>query len=90
MQQNTIYKTIRQYSKKPLLKEDMYKLQDIAKDYGYVKNYVYQRYGGVGSLGKLYPGYTIQNEMTQSGIRTQLGLPSVYFYCAVFEALGDT
>ncbi|NBI92508.1 hypothetical protein D3Z45_18520 [Lachnospiraceae bacterium] len=89
MQQNTIYKTIRQYSKGPLSKEDMYKLQEIAKDYGYVKNYVYQRYGGVGSLGKLFPGYTVQNEMTQSGLRTQLGLPSVYFYCAVFEALGD-
>lgn len=67
----------------------MKKLQEIAKDYGAVKNYVYQRYGGIKSLPKIYPGYTVQNEMTASGLRTRLGLPSVYFYLAIFEALGD-
>jgi len=67
----------------------MRKLQEIAEDYCKVKNYVYQRYGGVRGLTKLYPGYTVQNEMTGSGLRAQLGLPSVYFYLAVFEALGD-
>ncbi len=41
------------------------------------------------SLSKLYPGYTVQNEMTASGLRGELGLPSVYFYLAVFDALGD-
>jgi len=67
----------------------MRKLLEIAEDYGKVKNYVYQRYGGIKSLSKLYPGYTVQNEMTQSGLRAELGLPSVYFYLAMFDALGD-
>ena len=31
----------------------------------------------------------MQNEMTKSGLREQLGMPSVYFYLAVFEALGE-
>lgn len=67
----------------------MRKLQEIAKDYRAVKNYVYQRYGGMRSLPKIYPGYTVQNEMTASGLGASLGLPSVYFYLAVFDALGD-
>lgn len=41
------------------------------------------------SLSKLYPGYTVQNEMTASGLRGELGLPSVNFYLSVFDALGD-
>ena len=69
--------------------EDMQKFQEIASDYSKVKNYVYARYSGIGSLGKLYPGYTVQNEMTSCGLRGQLGMPSVYFYLAVFDALGD-
>lgn len=67
----------------------MRKLREIAEDYGKVKNYVYDRYGSVGGFSKLYPGYTIQNEMTASGLREQLEMPSVYFYLAVFDALGD-
>jgi transposase len=67
----------------------MKKLVEIAKDYSSVKNYVYQRYGGIGGLSKIYPGYTVQNEMTASGLRARLGLPSVYFYLAIFDALGD-
>ncbi|MDE7360129.1 MAG: hypothetical protein K2N39_12030, partial [Lachnospiraceae bacterium] len=67
----------------------MRKLQEIAGDYRTVKNYVYQRYGGIKSLSIIYPGYTVQNEMTASGLRASLGLPSVYFYLAVFDALGD-
>lgn len=89
MQNDTIYKTIHQYSSLPILPEDMKKLQAVAVDYSKVKNYVYQRYGGIGGLSKIYPGYTVQNEMTASGLRAQLGLPSVYFYLAIFEALGD-
>ena len=88
MSADTICKIIRQYNSAPLSMEDMQKLQEIAEDYAAVKNYVYQRYGGIRSLSKLYPGYTVQNEMTRSGLREQLGLPSVYFYLAVFEALG--
>lgn len=67
----------------------MKKLVEIAKDYSDVKNYVYQRYGGIKSLPIIYPGYTVQNEMTNSGLRAKLGLPSVYFYLAIFDALGD-
>lgn len=89
MPADTICKIVHQYSKGPVSGEDMAKLQEIARGYGAVKNYVYQRYGGVGSLPKLYPGYTVQNEMTKSGLRESLGLPSVYFYMAVFDALGE-
>lgn len=89
MPSDAIFKTIYQYNKAPISDEDMKKLAELAADYGKVKNYVYQRYGGIRSLKKLYPGYTVQNEMTESGLRAQLGLPSVYFYLAVFDALGD-
>lgn len=89
MPPNKICKTVHQYNKKPVSEADMQKLQEIAEDYRKVKNYVYTRYGGAGSLGKIYPGYTVQNEMTESGYREVLGMPSVYFYLAVFDALGD-
>lgn len=84
-----ICKTVHQYSREAVSPENMEKLQEIAADYASVKNYVHQRYGGVKSLAKLYPGYTIQNEMTRSGLRESLGMPSVYFYLAVFDALRD-
>lgn len=86
---DTICKTVHQYNKETVPPESMRKLQEIAKDYARVKNYVYVRFGGIGSISKLYPGYTVQNEMTESGLRTSLGLPSVYFYLAIFDALAD-
>ncbi len=89
MPPDKVCKTIHQYSKHPLCTEDMKKLQEIAADYGKVKRYVYQKYNGIGGLAKLYPGYTVQNEMTECGLRRELGLPSVYFYLAVFDALAD-
>lgn len=89
MPSSTVCKTVHQYNSAPVPEADMKKLVEIAKDYSTVKNYVYQRYGGIKSLPKLYPGYTVQNEMTASGLRASLGLPSVYFYLAVFDALGD-
>lgn len=89
MPTDTICKIVRQYNQKPVAKEDMEKLQKIAEDYGKVKDYVYQRYSGINSLSKLYPGYTVQNEMTRSGLRERMGMPSVYFYLAVFDALGE-
>lgn len=89
MSSETVCKIVRQYNRFPISEEDMRKLREIAEDYGRVKNYVYARYGGIGSLSKLYPGYTVQNEMTKSGLRAELGLPSVYFYLAIFDALGD-
>lgn len=88
-QKRTAHRIIRQYNSEPLSDVDMKKLQEIAEDYCRVKNYVYARYGGIGSLSKLYPGYTVQNEMTGCGLRAELSMPSVYFYRAVFDALGD-
>lgn len=85
----SIYKTIYQYNKAPVPDRDMARLQEIAEDCRRVRNYVYERYGGIGGLSKIYPGYTVQNEMTRSGLRERLGLPSVYFYLAIFDALGD-
>ncbi len=89
MPPDKICKTIHQYNREPISAEQMEKLQEIARDYREVKNYVYLRYGGISSLSKLYPGYTIQNEMTKSGLREELQMPSVYFYLALFDALGD-
>lgn len=89
MLSDKICKTIHQYNKKPIPEEDMRKLLDIAEDYRTVKNYVYRRFGGISGLSKIYPGYTVQNEMTASGFRETLGLPSVYFYLAVYDALGE-
>ena len=89
MPSDKVCKTVHQYNKEPVSSEDMQRLLDIAEDFRKVKNYVYVRYGGIGSLSKIYPGYTVQNEMTASGYRETLGLPAVYFYLAVFDALGD-
>jgi len=89
MPSDKICKTVHQHNKEPVSDEDMQRLLDIAEDYRKVKNYVYVRFGGIGSLLKLYPGYTVQNEMTASGYREKLGMPAVYYYLAVFDALGD-
>ena len=89
MPPDKVCKIIRQYNRYPISKEDMGKLTEIGEDYANVKNAVYRRYGGIGGLAKIYPGYTVQNEMTRSGLRGQLGMPSVYFYLAIFDALRD-
>ena len=89
MPSDTICKTIHQYNREPLSDENMKKLLEIASDYCMVKNYVYQRYGGIGGLPKIYPGFTVQNEMIKTGLRDELGLPFVYFNLAVFDALRD-
>ena len=84
-----ICKTVQQYNREPIPEEDLDKLLEIARDYRDVKNHIYTRYGGISGLSKIYPGYTVQNEMTGSGLRERLNMPSVYFYLAVFDALGD-
>ena len=89
MPEETICKIVRQYNSAPVSREDMEKLQEIAEDFASVKNYVFQRYGGIKSLSKIYPGYTVQNEMTRSGLRETLNMPSVYFYLAIFDALRE-
>ncbi len=84
-----ICKTVHQYNQSPISQEDMKKLQEIAADYSKVKNFVYARFGGVGSLSKIYPGYTVQKEMAKTGLREELGLPSVYFNLAILDAVGE-
>lgn len=88
MKQEKIIKTVRQYSK-PLPEETMVFLRGIAEDYAKVKAYVYSRFFGINSLEKLYPGYTVQNEMVACGIRNELNLPYNYFGHAIFDALGN-
>ncbi|MCI8938498.1 MAG: transposase [Dorea sp.] len=89
MPSEKICKTVHQYNRQPVSDFDMKKLLEIAEDYRKVKNHVYQRFGGISGLAKIYPGYTVQNEMTASGFREEIGLPSVYFYLAIFDALGE-
>ncbi len=89
MDNRKICKAIHQYNSAEISREDMDRLLEIARDCMVVRNYVYQRYGGIQSLNKLYPGYTVQNEMTASGLREKLNLPAVYFYPAVFNALRE-
>ena len=89
MPSEKLCKTVCQHSKGKIPREDMDRLREIASGYSRVKNHVYDRFGGIKSLPELYPGYTVQNRMTESGLRAELGLPSVYFYLAVFDALGD-
>lgn len=89
MPKEVVYKTIRQYNSVPVSKDELKKLMEIAGDYARVKNETYQRYSGIHSLKKLYPGYTIQKELAGSGLREQLELPSVYFNLAVYDAVAD-
>ncbi len=89
MVNRTITKTVHQYSAAPVPPDIMEKLQAVADGYRAVKDYVYQRYGGIRSMGKLYPVYTVQNEMTKTGLRKALGLSVASFYPAIFEALVD-
>lgn len=84
----TLTKTVWQYSE-PLSEETMAFLRGIASDYNKVKNYVYKRYAGIKSLGRLTPAYDIMGEMRRCGIRTQLGLPSAYFDPAIIDAVAD-
>jgi hypothetical protein len=84
----TVYRTIRQYLE-PLSDEMMEFLKGIAVDYAKIKAYVFQRYAGISGIEKLYPGYTIQNEMNEAGYRKELNLPYPYYSQAMFEAIGN-
>lgn len=87
-EKDTVTKTVRQYSKE-LPDEVMAMLREIASDYGKVKQYVYQRYSGIGSIDKLTPVYTILNEMRYCGLRKQLNIPVVYYELAIADAVAD-
>lgn len=64
-------------------------LHGLARDYCKVKNYVYGRYSGIASVGRLTPVYSILNEMRRCGLRQQLNMPTVYYELAIAEAVGD-
>ncbi|MBO6178265.1 MAG: transposase [Selenomonadaceae bacterium] len=82
----TYIKSVRQYSRK-LPPDTIDFLRWLTVVYAKVKKTVYERYGGIGSLGKLKPGYTVLNEMRASGMRQELGMPVVYYELAVLDAL---
>lgn len=84
-----ICKAIHQYSKGKISSENMDILMEIGHGCMVTKNYIYQRYGGIKSLGKLYSGYVVEAEVKEAGFREKIGLPSVYFSASVNRALGD-
>ncbi len=86
--EKAITKTVWQYTE-VLPKETMEFLTGIAADYAKVKANVYERYSGVGSLGRLASVYDIMTEMRHCGLREQLDLPSVYFELAVRDGITD-
>ena len=86
--EKVITKTVWQHTE-VLPKETMEFLKGIAADYAKVKTSVYERYSGVGSLGKLGSVYDIMTEMRHCGLREQLELPSVYYELAVRDGVSD-
>ena len=82
----TYTKNVKQYSRK-LPPDTMEFLRWLVGAYAKVKKTTYERYGGIGSLGKLTPGYTVLNEMRFSGMRQELGIPAVYYELAILDAL---
>ena len=88
MSSEKVCKTIHQYNSEPIPEADMQKLLEIAGDYMKVKNHVYGRYGGIASLSKIYPGYTVQNEMTSSGYRRYTSTWQFSMHWAISNASG--
>ena len=84
-----ICKAIHQYSKGKISSENMDVLMDIGHGCMVVRNYIYQRYGGIKSLVKVYSSYEIDSEVRTTGFREKIGLPSVYFSPSVSRALAD-
>ena len=84
-----ICKAVHQYSKGKISSEDMDVLMDIGHGCMVVKNYIYQKYGGIRSLSKVYSGYEVDSEVRAAGFREKIGLPSVYFSSSVSRALAD-
>lgn len=85
---SAITKTVWQHTQ-VLPEETIEFLRGIAADYAKVKASTYERYSGVGSLGKLASIYDIMTEMRHSGLREQLDLPSVYYELAVRDGIRD-
>ena len=71
-----VRKIVRQYNAVPLPDEDFEKLLTVSQEYRKVKNYIYQKYGGVKSLSIVYQGYTIQQEFLHTPFRKTINLPT--------------
>ena len=82
-------KAVHQYSKGKVSSENMNVLMDIGHGCMVVKNYIYQKYGGIKSLVKVYSGYEVDSEVRAAGFREKIDLPSVYFSASVNRALAD-
>ncbi len=85
----TITRTVKQYSSASIPDEDFNTLHKIAKRYQAVKNIIFDRYGGVRGLEKIYGLNDIQNELLTAGIRDELKIPSVYYQMASREAIAN-
>ena len=85
----TYTKNVRQYSRK-LPSDTMEFLRWLVGAYAKVKKATYERYSGIGSLGKLTPGYTVLNEMRASGMRQEMGMPVMVQYIAEHEEYKET
>ncbi len=84
-----ICKAVHQYSKGKISSENMDVLMEIGHGCMVTRNYIYQRYGGIKSLVKVYSGYEVDSEVRADGFREKIGLPSVYFSASVSRALAD-
>lgn len=84
-----ICKAVHQYSKGKVSSENMDVLMEIGHGCMVARNYIYQKYGGIKSLVKVYSGYEVDAEVRASGFRENIGLPSVYFSASVSRALAD-
>lgn len=82
-------KAVHQYSKGKVSSENMDALMEIGHGCMVARNYIYQRYGGIKSLVKVYSGYEVDSEVRAAGFREKIGLPSVYFSASVNRALAD-
>lgn len=84
----TLTKTIWQYTEE-LSEETIDFLRGLAERYSRIKDYTYKRYSSIRNLDRLTSVYEIMGEIRQSGIRTQVGLPSACFDPAVVDAVAD-
>lgn len=84
-----ICKAVHQYSKGKISRENMDVLMDIGHGCMVTRNYIYQKYGGIKSLVKVYSGYEVDAEVRAARFREKIGLPSVYFSASVSRALAD-
>lgn len=84
-----ICKAVHQYSKGKISGENMDALMEIGHGCMVTRNYIYQKFGSIKSLVKVYSSYEVDSEVRATGFREKIGLPSVYFSASVNRALAD-